>query len=145
MPKGKLNMAERRASKPKPWWWKPLWITTIILIVASGIVTYFIFDTPLLRAVGGLVLTLFCVGIAYYIRVKPSMRINRALYILLGITPLGFVLWVTCIYALNRTVLVNKSGTWPFAIVCFIVCFGLGAFIGDWIGKRRGYLLPLTP
>lgn len=78
----------------KPIWWKPLWIATLLLTIASGIISYFLLHVPLERTVSAVALTFFCIGIAYYIRVRPSMKVNRALYILLGITPIGFVLWV---------------------------------------------------
>ncbi|MQY61924.1 hypothetical protein GH146_01385 [archaeon] len=70
---------------------------------------------------------------------------NRALYILLGITPIGFVLWVICSFILNRLLITSISGTWPLFLASGAVCFGLGALIGDWIGKRRNYILPMTP
>jgi hypothetical protein len=145
MPKAKLKMAEAKVSKPKPWWWKPLWIITVLLTVVSGVAIYFFSDISILRAVGALALSLLCIGFAYYIRVRPSMRVNRAIYILIGITPIGLVLALTSVFTLNRTLLLNKSGTWPIELLCIVACFGVGALIGDWIGKRRGYTLMMTP
>jgi len=147
IPRNKLKMVETQAkvSKTKPWWWTPLWICIILAIIVSGVASFFLLDIPLAQAVGGLAATLLCIGFAYYIRVRPSISVNRALYILLGITPIGFVLWVICVFILNRLVLTGASGTWPFVLVCGALCFGLGALIGDWIGKRRNYILPMTP
>ena len=68
----------------KPWWWKPLWIAVILSSIALEIVGYFLWHVPLERLVGGVALTFLCIGIAYYIRIKPSMKVNRALYIVLG-------------------------------------------------------------
>jgi hypothetical protein len=145
MPRDKVKMAETKVSKPKPWWWKPLWIGTILSTIAVSIVGYLIWNGPLVRAVAGLILTFLAIGFAYYIRVRPSMKINRAIYILIGITPIGFVLWVICTFILNRVIITSASGTWPLFLASGAVCFGLGALIGDWIGKRRNYILPLTP
>ncbi|MCW4015528.1 MAG: hypothetical protein NWF06_04090 [Candidatus Bathyarchaeota archaeon] len=143
MPKGKLKMAESKGSKPR--WWKPYWIITAVMTLILCLALPFFTGVTMERAVIGLVATFLCMGFAYYIRVRPSFKVNRALFILLGITPLGFVLWVICIYVLNRTALIGESGTWPIAVLCFVVCFGLGALIGDWIGKKRHYILPMTP
>jgi hypothetical protein len=145
MPKAKLKMAEAKVSKPKPWWWKPLWIITVLLTLVIGVVSYSLLDISILRAVGALALSLLCIGFAYYIRVRPSMRVNRAIYILIGITPIGLVLSLISVFTLNRTLLLNRSGTWPVTLLCIGICFGVGALIGDWIGKRRGYTLMMSP
>jgi hypothetical protein len=140
-----LKMAETKVSKPKPWWWAPLWIITVILAIVSGVVSYFLFDTTILRAVGGLALTLLCIGVAYYIRVRPSMRINRAVYILIGITPIGITMWFICSFIFNRIIITSASGTSHLFLILGAVCLGVGALIGDWIGKRRGYTLAMMP
>ena len=147
MPRDKLKMVETQAkvSKTKPWWWKPYWIILVIATIALGLVLPFFTHVPMDRAIIGLVATLLCIGFAYYIRVRPSISVNRALYILLGITPIGFVLWVICSFILNRLLITSISGTWPLFLASGAVCFGLGALIGDWIGKRRNYILPMTP
>ena len=129
----------------KPCWWKPLWIATLLLTIASGFVSYFLLNVPLERAVSAVALTFFCIGIAYYIRVRPSMKVNRAIYILLGITPIGFCIWIVVgLIGLSR-LLLNAVGPLPSLIISWIVCLGVGALIGDWIGKRRTYQLPLSP
>jgi MFS family permease len=127
----------------KPIWWKPLWMATVLLTVASGAIGYFVLQVPLERVALLLFLTFFCIGIAYYIRVKSSIKVNRALYILLGITPLGFVLSVAYAFFIGRYV----TG-WLWGWFNIIVTVGIlitGAFIGDWLGKRRNYQLPLSP
>jgi len=131
--------------RPKPWWWKPLWIATILAAIAFGVAGYFLLDVPLARAVGGVALTFLCMGFAYYIRVRPSIKVNRSLYILLGITPIGFGLWI--LYALSGIgmFVTTHFGAWTSLIISFTVPYAIGAFIGDWIGKRRNYILPLTP
>lgn len=127
----------------KPRWWKPLWMALLLTTVASGVVGYFLLYVPLVRIVGGMILILLCIGIAYYIRVKPSRRVNRGLYILLGITPLGLVLWIGYALTIGRYV-TNHFGVLPSLIIGFTVPYIIGAFIGDWIGRRRNYRLPLS-
>jgi hypothetical protein len=145
LPSNKVKVADAKTKVPKPGWWKPLWIATILLTIASGFISYFLLNVPLERTVSAIALTFFCIGIAYYIRVRPSMKVNRALYILLGITPIGFSLWmVLAVSGLGRW-LTNMVGAFPSLIIGWVVCLGIRALIGDWIGKRRNYQLPLSP
>jgi len=145
LPRDKLKMAESKVSKTKPWWWKPLWIVTLLATIVSGVAGFFLLDVSLARAVGGVALSFLGIGFAYYIRVRPSIRVNRALYILLGITPIGFVLWIIwAISGIGRWV-TQTAGPGQSLLISWIVCYGIGALIGDWIGKRRNYILPMTP
>lgn len=138
-------MSEVKAKVSKPGWWRPLWIAVLVMTIALGMAGHFLLHAPLERVVGGVALTFLCIGIAYYIRVRPSMRVNRIVYILFGITPIGFVLWIFLAVSGIGRWLTNNLGGWPSFIVCFTVPYIIGAFIGDWIGKRRNYRLPLTP
>ena len=115
----------------------------MLLTIASGVIGYFVLQVPFERVALALFLTFFCMGIAYYIRVKPSIKVNRALYILLGITPLGFVLCVAYVFFIGRYVTGWFEG-W-FNIIIMVGILIMGAFIGDWLGKRRNYQLSLSP
>ena len=137
-------MAKVKAKGSKPRWWKPLWITVMLVTVASGIFGYFFLHAPLERIVGGVALTFFCIGIAYYIRIKPSRKVNRTIYILLGISPIGFGLWIFCAVSGIGRFLTTHLGHWPSFIIGFTVPYIVGAYIGDWIGRRRNYRLPLS-
>ena len=143
LPSNRVKMVDAKNKASKPRWWRPLWIVTVLGIIVSGVFAFLIFHVLLERAILGLVLAFLCVGVAYYIRVRPSMKVNRALYILLGITPLGFVLSVAYAVFLGRYVTGWLLG-W-FNIIVTIGILITGAFIGDWIGKRRNYQLPLSP
>ena len=138
-------MSKSEIKGSKPIWWKPLWIATLLLTVASGVIGYFLLHIPVERAASAVALTFVCIGIAYYIRVRPSMKVNRAIYILLGISPIGFALWI--VYAISGfgRWITDTFGVWPSLIIGFTVPLIIGAFIGDWIGKRRNYRLPLSP
>jgi hypothetical protein len=128
-------MSGVKAKSSKPWWWKPLWIA-VLLTTLHG---------PLERLVGGVALTLLMVGIAYYIRVRPSLKVNRAIYILVGITPIGFILWMFwAVSGIGRWI-TEMAGPGSSLLISWAICYGIGAFIGDWIGKRRNYRLPLSP
>lgn len=137
-------MAGVKLKGSKPRWWKPLWIAVLLTTIASGVVGYFLLHVPLERTVGGVALTFLMIGFAYYIRIRPSRKMNRGLYILLGISPIGFSLWI--VYALSGIgrFLTTHLGPEVSLIVGFTVPYIIGAFIGDWIGKRRNYHLPLS-
>jgi hypothetical protein len=148
MPRDKVKMAETKASKPKPWWWKPLWIGTILLTIISGVVTYFLLDVPLVRVIRGVALTFIGLGIAYYLRIRSSITVNRAVYIVFGASTTGLIVPFGTALIIAATGLpppVDYLGFWGFVVLFMITPNVIGAFIGDWIGKRRGYMLPLTP
>ena len=138
-------MSGVKAKGSKPWWWKPLWIAILLITIASGVVGYSLLHVPLERMTGLVALTFLCIGIAYYTRVRPSTKVNRGIYILFGITPIGFGLWI--LYAMSGIgrLLTTHLGPLPALIVAFITPYVIGAFIGDWIGRRRNYRLPLSP
>jgi ABC-type uncharacterized transport system permease subunit len=143
LPKSSILTRTHRIEKPR--WWRPLWIASLLGIIISALVLFLSGYVPLERMILGLVISFFCIGVAYYIRVKPSMKVNRALYVLLGITPIGFSLWmVLALSGLGRW-LTNMVGAFPSLIIGWVVCLGIGALIGDWLGKRRNYQLPLSP
>jgi hypothetical protein len=148
MPRDKIKMAETKASKPKPWWWKPLWIGTILLTTISGVVTYFLLDVPLVRVIRGVALTFIGLGIAYYLRIRSSITVNRAVYIVFGASTTGLTVQCGSMFifkAMGLPPLYTFLGKLEI-IILFIIAPNLtGALIGDWIGKRRNYMLPLTP
>jgi len=138
-------MGKAIAKGSRPRWWKLLWIAVVLMTLASGVAGYFLFQVRLERLIGGIVLTLLMIGFAYYIRVRPSMKVNRAIYILLGISPIGFSLWI--LYAVSGIGrFLTTLGPWGSlaSMLLFPIPYIIGAFIGDWIGKRRNYRLPLS-
>jgi hypothetical protein len=140
----KVTVAEAKTKVPKPRWWRPLWAASLIMAVVFVVINYFLFHYPLSNVIGGLAITLLGIGVAYYIRVRPSMKVNRVVYICLGIG-IGWVMWV--IYAVSgigRWV-TDTLGVWPSLIIGFAVLYTVGALIGDRIGRRRNYQLPLSP
>ncbi|MDH5460866.1 MAG: hypothetical protein OEX09_01375 [Candidatus Bathyarchaeota archaeon] len=133
-------------NRSKPWWWKPLWISVILSAIALGVVGYILWHVPLERLAGGLALTLFCISISYYIRIKPSMRVNRVLYILLGISPIGFSLWILIALSGIGKFLATLGPCGILASMLLLpIPYIIGVFIGDWIGRKRNYRLPLSP
>ena len=139
LPKETLELYLHKMTKPM--WWKPLWISLVLVTIATAILFFFTLHMPLQQLIIGTVVAFVAIGFAYYIRIKPSFRVNRALYVLLGITPFGFVISVAYAVFLGRYVTGWLMG-W-FNIIVTIGILITGAFIGDWIGKRRNYQFPL--
>jgi hypothetical protein len=143
LPKSSILTRNHKTEKPR--WWRPLWIVSLLGIIISAFVLFLGGYIPLERAILGLVISFLCTGVAYYIRVRPSLKVNRAVYIFLG-CGISVVLLVVIygISGLGRWV-TDTLGAWPSLIIGYAVFVPLGVLIGDWIGKRRGYQLPLSP
>ncbi len=145
------NIPNENGQKPsKPKWWKPLWILTTISMFVSGILGYFLFHIDYILIIIYEIVFSLVLGSAYYIRIRPSMKVNKVVYILLGITPIGFGLWI--LYAVvcgltNFCYFLNNLRPYGYLLnLAFqIILFVIGGFIGNWIGKKRDYRLPLSP
>jgi len=130
-------------------WLKPYWIILTSSVIVIGVASVLFFDVPLERALPATALTILATGFGYYIRVRPNIKINRGMYIVLGVVVLGFVLWFFLTIALNATgirrLIDQAIPDGMLALITLILCYIAGGFIGDLIGKRRGYMLPLYP
>jgi hydrogenase/urease accessory protein HupE len=135
-----VSEVKTQASKSKPRWWTPYWIAIVISTIVLGIIIPLISHIPLETAVIYLVIALVFEGIAYYARVRPSISLNRAMYILLGVTIGGF-LWLVSMIFLSRIYTQGLSEDVVIVII-LIVCLGIGALIGDTIGRLRDYKGP---
>ena len=137
------NDEKKESSKPK--YWKKLWIAVIISYIGTIIFSLLFFQTNIIRTLLlGLIFGI-ALGIAYYIRIRPSLKINKALYIMLGVTPIGFGLWLLYMFiGMNRFLV--SLGSWyiQLNILIMISLFVIGGFIGNWIGKKVDYRLPFS-
>jgi len=124
----------------KPYWWKPLWVISALGIALSAL-ALLLLGLPLDRVILGSDFASICLGIAYYIRVRPSLKINRIVYVCLGIG-IGWVVWV--IYALSGAGLAVFDAVGDPALLVNFLFYIAGAVIGDQIGKKRNYILPLS-
>ena len=145
------NLPNENGQKPsKPKWWKPLWILTAISMVGSGFFTYFFLHGELIHIIILEIIFSLVLGGAYYIRVRPSIKVNKLVYIIFGITPIGFGFVI--LYALisgitnfSKFIMSFKPfGSW-LQLGLIIGLFTIGGFIGNWLGKKRDYRLPLSP
>lgn len=133
-------MPEAKTNTSKPRWWKPYWITLVIVTIILGVIVPFFMHVSFEKAATYLILALIAEGIAYYGRVRPSISLNRIMYILLG-APIGFVLWIISAAFLSGIYAQGPSEDVAI-IVSLAVCFGLGALIGELIGRARHYKGP---
>ena len=144
------NLPNENGQKPsKPKWWKPVWILTAISMVGSGVFTYFFLQREFIRIIIYEIIFSLVLGGAYYIRVHPSKKINKTIYILFGITPIGFGLWIGYAVMCGLTNFghflnnLRPYGPW-INLTLQIILFIIGGFIGNFFGKKRDYRLPLS-
>lgn len=80
---------------------------------------------------------------------RGRLRLSKAFYLILGTTIIGYVLWMAQWRILQVTGITKPIGnlfvSGPSVTVTFVACYVIGAFIGNWIGKRRNYHLPQWP
>ena len=121
-------------------------ISSIILSLVTG----FMLSIPIERTIIVVIVLTLTFGFAYYIRVRPSHSGNRVFFVALGTFCIGFLFWAVV------TLLILHSGLrWLIfqstgnigdnltALGTLIICWILGAFVGDWIGRKRNYVIPM--
>ena len=90
-----------------------------------------------------MVSTLFFIGIAYLIRVKQSIQINKILYIILG-NCISFFIWMISI-PIQNGLIAQGYNEYAVTIVFLVVFVGLiGSLIGLLIGRLRNWKGPGT-
>ncbi|MGB9777832.1 MAG: hypothetical protein ACPLW8_00350 [Candidatus Bathyarchaeales archaeon] len=131
----------------QPNWLKQYSIALAISIIAFGAISWFLLNVPIERAAASTVFILLAISFGYYIRVRPNVKINRALYISLSALILGFIFWIVLMTSMRivRLLIGLNIVDGIFTLIMLIVCYIAGGYIGDWIGKRRGYRIPLYP
>src|SRR4030042_4250755 len=115
------NQTKDKTPKPEPGWWKTYWMIIVIATIVIGITLPFTRGFSWEQAIASLALCLVFEGIAYYARTRVSIRLNRIMYILLGV-PIGFVLWLIAGYLLSRIYTQGLSEDIAI-IVSLVVCF----------------------
>ncbi len=146
--------------KKKPTWWRKFWVAEAIAIpvyFAINLALYFIGYINAATFYNLSLFVLLSVGIGYMItHIKKDIlsaqglqKLNRALYLLLGLFTGGFIIWAGLTVAMNvtgvRLWLAGIIGDGALALVTMIPCYILGGYLGDWIGKKNNYYLPSWP
>lgn len=126
------------------------WIILTIASVVIAILTGVFSNIPLENTLTVITIILIANGFGIYIRLKPSKSGNRAFFIFVGASVLGFLLWAMVIMTMNSTGISvsitrhsGKTGSYFAWIASLIICWVIGGFIGDLIGRRRNYVIPM--
>jgi DNA-binding transcriptional ArsR family regulator len=164
--KGKLasrllsEFPEDNNLKKKPAWWRKFWVAEAIvtpIYLAINIALYFIgyIDATTFYK---LALGIFaCIGIGYMIThikneilsAEGLLKLNKALYLLVGLLTGGFIIWGGLTVVMNITGasawLKGIIGDGALALSTMIPCYIVGYFLGNWIGKKTNYYIPHYP
>jgi hypothetical protein len=140
-PNGHPKAIDKRIYKA----WIILTVASVILLILNG----YLLNTPIERTTLALAILLLATAAGFYVRVRPSTSGNRIFFVAVGAGCLGFLLWavVTLIIlhtGIRWTILrtTGDLGNDLFALASLIICWVIGGYIGDWLGRRRGYVIP---
>jgi hypothetical protein len=133
----------------KPRWWKrsvrSYWLILVllpfVLILAVLGALFLQGATTLTELLKYAVVTSVMIGTAYYIRKINSLKVWRAIWILLGACGICMLVLVVLLGVFGKTlVLVFGPGARaPALLLSFGIAIPVGALLGDYIGKRRDY------
>lgn len=134
------ELTSENISKPKPKWFTPYWATLIVLtIIVMGIVIPVFGYQSLENAAFYTVAALLVIGLAIYIRVKPSVTLNKVMYVgVLGFA-IGCLLWFVGLLIAVVSLPHNDRTEDVLFIVLTALSFTLGPLIGYLIGKVRHF------
>jgi hypothetical protein len=134
------EFSNEKSSEKKPKWWRVYWATIVVLTILAGLTLTITASVPFQEAVFLTTLALLALALAYIIRVKQSLALNRIIYIIFIGIPIGGTLWLTLL--LTHSFGLGTNQNLPLIISSIIVCFSVGSIIGDLIGRSRGYKGP---
>jgi hypothetical protein len=119
--------------------WIIFTIASVIIAVLNG---YFL-NISFERVLGVIVIIFVTFGFAFYIRIKPSKSGNRFFFIGIGVSIIGSVLTLFFMYIMNVTRMSRNANANFYLVLALVIFFILGGLIGDLIGKRRNYVIPM--
>ena len=140
-PNEQPQVADKRIFKA----WIILFAATVAITILNGY-----FFIPLQRTALILAIEILSFSFAFYIRIRPSHSGNRAFFIAVGAFGIGFIFWfiITSLILFSglRWQIVGSTGNLgdDFVVTAtLIICWIVGGFVGDLIGKRRNYIIPM--
>jgi hypothetical protein len=128
----------------KPRWFTPYWA---FLFISTAIVVGFVFpyfgNQSFSKALGYLLISLGILGFGYYVRVRPSVKINKFVYIvILGFGFLGCAFWMAGLILSVFVLRVPHAAEDTLFVVLTTLSFTLGPIVGYLIGKARNFKGP---
>lgn len=131
-----------KMGKSKWWTWTRSWWTpqvvfcTVIIIILTAIILWDYI--PHEKVILYTALAFFALGLGYVLRHLPrtptTITLWRGLFIFLGASGIGFVLWAISVIVLRR---VFGLGADPAALTSLPV-YLLGALLGGYLGNKLG-------
>ncbi len=139
---GETNQSSNQ-SKTKPKWFTPYWIVIFVsTIIVVGILIPVFGHQPLERTIFYATISLLIIGFGYYIRVKPSITLNKIVYVgLLGFV-IGDILWFLGLVIAETSLPHTDAIENTVFIVLTTVSFTVGPIVGYLIGKARNFKGP---
>jgi hypothetical protein len=130
----------------KPRWWKrsvrSYWFIFVLLpfaVISAVLGALFLQGvTALAEILRYVVITSVLIAFAYYIRKTNSLKVWRTVWVLLGACGIGTLIAGGISVVFAKT-LILYLGPGPSLLLTFVTAITVGALLGDYIGKRRGY------
>ena len=131
----------------KPRWWKrsvrSYWFIFVLLpfaVISAVLGALFLQGVTVLTEILRYVLiTSVAIAFAYYIRKTNSLKVWRTVWVLgLGAGGIGTLILAVMLGVFGKT-LILYLGPGPSLLLTFVTAITVGALLGDYIGKRRGY------
>ena len=110
----------------------------VALIIASSVLLYALGDPAWVFAIAALLVAAFLLG--QYYRRKPNLAVNRIVYIGLGTTWIGLAIFFGLSLLFVKTGILQPTLADELTFIATGVI--VGGLIGDWIGRRRGFVVP---
>jgi hypothetical protein len=122
-------------------YWITLTFISVISVLGYGIVT-----SVAVAQLGLILVTVLTViGVAGYVRLKPSILTakTRATYLFVGAAVIGFSIWATLVITLAISGLGAQSpsfwGSQLFIVASQIIFLSIGAFIGEYLSTNDAF------
>jgi DNA-binding HxlR family transcriptional regulator len=136
---------QSKQSKPKPKWFTPYWFVLFASTLILGVVILPIFGNQSLdKAIVYTVIALMILGFGYYVRVKPSITVNKFVYIVILGSFVGCLLWFIGLFIAMASF--PRPHTEATDNILFVVLttlsFAIGPIVGYFIGKARNFKGP---
>jgi len=131
----------------KPRWWRrsvrSYWFIFVLLpfaVISAVLGALFLQGvTALTEILRYVLISSVLIAFAYYIRKTNSLKVWRTVWVLgLGAGGIGTLILAVMLGVFGKT-LILYLGPGPSLLLTFVTAITVGALLGDYIGKRRGY------